>query len=129
MNQRKEEQKKQLLIFLKLSKYIIIKNHLFCGYAGNKRNECEIIYEEIKNKLDNIATIIESFCGTSAFSYYISLKHPKQFKYVSNDNNIFLIQLYAIAKHEKKLEQSIKLLDAKIKGIDKEKYLKIASEK
>ena len=49
------------------------------------------IYEDIKNKLDNITTIIEAFCGTSAFSNYISLKRPKQFKYVLNDTNIFLI--------------------------------------
>ena len=97
-----------------------MKNHFFFGYAGNKRNECETIYDEIKNKLDNITTIIEPFCGTSAFSYYLSLKCPKQFKYVLNDNNIFLIQLYVIAKDEKKLEKLIKLLDEKIKGINKE---------
>ena len=103
-----------------------MKNHFFMGYAGNKRNECEDIYNEIKDKLTNIKTIIEPFCGTSAFSYFISLKHPKQFKYILNDNNKYLIQLYSIARDEQKLEQLIKLLDAKIKDLNKEKYLLIA---
>jgi site-specific DNA-adenine methylase len=98
------------------------------AYAGNKRNECEDIYNEIKDKLTNIKTIIEPFCGTSAFSYFISLKHPKQFKYILNDNNKYLIQLYVIARDEKKLEQLIKLLDAKIKDLNKDKYDKIAKE-
>ena len=98
------------------------------GYAGNKRNECEDIFNEIKDKLTNIKTIIEPFCGTSAFSYFISLKHPKQFKYILNDNNKYLIQLYVIARDEKKLEQLIKLLDAKIKDLNKDKYDKIAKE-
>ena len=98
------------------------------GYAGNKRNECEDIYNEIKDKLTNIKTIIEPFCGTSAFSFYLSLKHPKQFKYILNDNNKYLIQLYSIARDEKKLEQLITLLDAKIKDLNKDKYDKIAKE-
>ena len=105
-----------------------MKNHFLMAYSGNKRNECEDIYNEIKDKLTNIKTIIEPFCGTSAFSYYLSLKHPKQFKYILNDNNKYLIQLYVIARDEKKLEQLIKLLDAKIKDLNKDKYDKIAKE-
>jgi site-specific DNA-adenine methylase len=92
------------------------------GYPGNKRNECEDIYNEIKDKLDNITTIIEPFCGTAALSYYIHLNHPKRFKYILNDNNKFLIQLYVIAKDETKLIKLINLLDNKIKGLNKEKY-------
>jgi len=98
------------------------------SYAGNKRNETEGLYNVIKNDIQNIKIIIEPFCGSAAFSYYISLKHPKQFKYILNDNNKFLIQLYLIAKDELKLNQLIKILDVKIKGLDKEKYNKIAKE-
>ena len=105
-----------------------MKNHFFMAYAGNKRNECENIYAEIKDKLPIIETIIESYCGSSAFSYFLSVKHPKQFKYILNDNNKYLVQLYEIARNEEKLEELIKLLDAKIKDLNKEKYLKIAKE-
>jgi site-specific DNA-adenine methylase len=105
-----------------------MKNHFFVAYAGNKRKECEDLYNEIKDKLSNIKTIIEPFCGTAAFSYYLSLKHPKRFKYILNDNNKYLIQLYSIAKDEKKLEQLIILLDAKIKDLNKEKYDIIAKK-
>ena len=55
------------------------KNHFFMGYAGNKRNEVGTIYDSIKDKLTDIEYIVEPFCGTSAFSYYMSLKHPKKF--------------------------------------------------
>ena len=105
-----------------------MKNHFFMSYAGNKRNETEGLYNVIKNDIQNIKIIIEPFCGSAAFSYYISLKHPKKFKYILNDNNKFLIQLYLIAKDELKLNQLIKILDVKIKGLDKEKYNKIAKE-
>ena len=105
-----------------------MKNHFFMGYHGNKRNECENIYSEIKEKLSSIETIIEPFCGTSAFSYFLSLKHPKQFKYILNDNNKYLVQLYEVARDEEKLKELISLLDAKIKDLNKEKYLKIAKE-
>ena len=66
------------------------------GYAGNKRNE----YKEIKNiiKLDNIKTIIEPFCGTSAISYKIYLENGDKFKYILNDNDEFLIKLYKMMK-------------------------------
>ena len=105
-----------------------MKNHFFISYAGNKRNETEEIYNAIKNDIQTIKIIIEPFCGSAAFSYYMSLKHPKKFKYILNDNNKFLIQLYSIAKDELKLNQLIKMLDVKIKLLDKEKYNNIAKE-
>jgi site-specific DNA-adenine methylase len=55
-------------------------NHFVISYAGNKRKEVEKIYENIKDKLDDIDNIIEPFCGTSALSCYISQQHPKKFK-------------------------------------------------
>ena len=105
-----------------------MKNHFFISYAGNKRNEVQKLYETIEPNLKNIKTIIEPFCGTSAFSYYISLKHPKQFNYILNDNNKYLIELYNIAKDDEKLKQLIEELDVMIIDIDKIKYNTIIKE-
>ena len=105
-----------------------MKNHFLLSYFGNKRNEVEGLYNEIINKLEVITTIIEPFCGSSAFSYYISTKHPKRFQYILNDNNKFLIQLYLIAKDETKLKKLVAVLNNKIKNIDREKYNLIIQE-
>lgn len=75
-----------------------MKNHFIIAYTGNKREEVEIIYKNIK--LDDIEYIVEPFCGSSSLSYYISLQNPKKFKYVLNDNDPFLIELYKIMKDE-----------------------------
>ena len=106
-----------------------IKNHFFFAYAGNKRNEFSILYENIKDNLDNIEYVVEPFCGSSAISYNLSLLHPKKFKYILNDNDENLIKLYNIAKDEtqlKKLEEDVNKI-AKI--IDKEKYNLLMKEK
>ena len=99
-----------------------MKNHFLIAYAGNKRNEVDNIYNSIKDKLDDITTIIEPFCGTSALSYYISTKHPNKFKYVLNDNNKHLVTLYKLATDETKFNKLITILNNKIKGLNKEKY-------
>ena len=82
-------------------------NHFIIPYCGNKRKEVENIYNSIKDNLTGIKTIIEPFCGTSALSYYISTLHPKQFKYILNDNNNYLIELYKIAKNENEFNKFI----------------------
>jgi len=105
-----------------------MKNHFLLSYFGNKRNEAEGLYNEIINKLDDITTIIEPFCGSSAFSYYISTKHPKRFEYILNDNNKYLIQLYLIAKDDNKLKKFVELLNNKIKNINRDKYNLIIKE-
>ena len=102
-----------------------MKNHFFISYFGNKRCECETIYESIKDKLDDIEFIVEPFCGSSAFSYFLSLKHPKKFKYILNDNNKHLIECYKIFSDESKLLNFIETLNEFCENIDKEKYLKI----
>jgi len=80
-----------------------MKNHFFLSYAGNKRKEVKTIYENIN--LTNIKIIVEPFCGTSALSYYIWLNNKdKNYKYILNDNNKFLIELYNIAKDDNKLK-------------------------
>lgn len=103
-----------------------MKNHFICGYFGNKREEVDRLYELIKDNLKSVKTIVEPFCGTSAFSYYLSTKHPKKFKYILNDNNGFLIELYNIFKDEDKTNELINKLNElhnKCKD-DKEEYVK-----
>ena len=81
-----------------------MKNHFLFAYAGNKREEVKHIYDTfIKEILDNnnITTIIEPYCGTSVLSYYIALQHPKKYKYILNDNNKFLIELYNLIRNGK----------------------------
>jgi site-specific DNA-adenine methylase len=101
-----------------------MKNHFFISYFGNKRQEVEKIVNTIKD-LDNIKTIVEPFCGTSALSYYISTLFPKKFKYILNDNNEHLIKLYKIAQDEELLKQLVLELNELLIGLNKEKYLKI----
>ena len=79
-----------------------MNNHFFFSYVGNKRQEIKIIYDEVEPSLKNIKTIIEPYCGSSAMSYYISTKHPKEYKYILNDNNKMLIDLYKLVQDEKK---------------------------
>jgi len=104
------------------------KNHFFIPYPGNKRSEVEKIYESFKDKLDDVEYIVEPFCGTSAFSYYMSLKHPKKFKYILNDNNNLLIETYKIAQDDDKLNELILDINDKIVDINKEKYNKVKND-
>lgn len=70
-----------------------MKNHFYTSYAGNKRNEVERIYETIN--FDNIDTIVEPYCGSCALSYYIwSLNKDKNYKYVLNDADPYLIPIF-----------------------------------
>jgi site-specific DNA-adenine methylase len=99
-----------------------MKNHFVLSYAGNKREEVENIFNVIEPDLTNIDTIIEPFCGTSALSFYISQKMPKRFKYVLNDNNPFLIELYKILQDDNKTKAFIAKVLKMVEGIDKEKF-------
>lgn len=74
------------------------KNHFVFSYFGNKRQECKFIYDNIEDTLKEVKTIIEPYCGSSAISYYISIKQPKKFKYILNDNDENLIKLYKLMK-------------------------------
>jgi site-specific DNA-adenine methylase len=104
-----------------------MKNHFFIPYAGNKRQEVKKLYEEIKDNLEDITTIVEPFCGSSAFSYYISTLHPKKFNYVLNDSNPMLIELYKVASDDDKLQELINKLNGFTRYIDndKERYNEI----
>jgi len=109
-----------------------MKNHFIVAYTGNKRNEVEQIYNEIikNNSLNEMTTICEPYCGSSAMSYYISTKHPKKFKYILNDINILLIEVYKIMSNEETMRAFIKKInsmcfDDKKKFITKDKYIEI----
>jgi site-specific DNA-adenine methylase len=99
---------------------IYMKNHFYISYFGNKRDEVENIYNKID--LEGIETFIEPYCGTCAISYYISTKEPNKYKYILNDNNIYLYEMFKIIKDPElliKFEDEIKDI---IIDMNKEKY-------
>lgn len=103
-----------------------MKNHFVISYVGNKRDEVETIYKNL-NFVD-IDTIIEPYCGSSAISYYISLQEPKKYKYILNDADTLLIELYNIISDkdkilifEKEINDIAKTLTTKVLFIE---YLK-----
>ena len=100
-----------------------MKNHFFYSYFGNKREEVETIYKNIN--LDNIDTIIEPFCGSCAFSFFISTLHPNKYKYVINDNDKNLTELLKIAQDKIKFDEFAQELEEVLKDINKDKYLSI----
>ena len=103
-----------------------MKNHFITPYIGNKRGEVERIYEYIKDDIKKVKTIVEPFCGTSAMSYYISTLHPNKYKYILNDNDEKLIELYNIMKDKKRLKKFEKKVNELAKTIDsKDKFLQI----
>lgn len=81
-----------------------MKHHFLIPYFGNKREEVELIYDTIKHKINNKSIIIEPYCGTSAISYYIWTKHPN-LKFIINDNNKYIYELYNIIKDQEKLNK------------------------
>lgn len=99
------------------------KNHFLMAYSGNKRTECERIFNCIEGDLKGVKTIIEPFCGSCAFSVYIANKFPGKFKYVINDNNALLIELINLSKDEDKLIEFVSQLKDLFNSCDsKEKY-------
>ena len=100
------------------------KNHFLISYPGNKRREVNNIFDQIETKLlkNKITTIIEPFCGSSAFSYFLSLKYPMKYKYILNDNNHYLIELYNIARDEDKLKNFVLELNELVIDLNRIKY-------
>lgn len=106
-----------------------MKNHFIIPYSGNKREEVEILYDRIKDKIDNVKYIIEPFCGSCAMSYYISLMKPNKYEYILNDNNEYLINLLNIMKDENKYNEFINKINDTIELItNKENYIKYANK-
>ena len=103
-----------------------MKNHFFFSYFGNKRTESERLYNLMN--FDDITTFIEPFCGSSAVSYYVWTKKP-DLKFILNDNNKYLKELYEICQDDKKIEDFNNLYNSKIKeNISKEEYNEIVKE-
>jgi site-specific DNA-adenine methylase len=105
-----------------------MKNHFFFSYSGNKRDEVETIHEALKNNLNNKTTIIEPFCGSSAFSFYIASLYPRRFNYILNDNNKYLIELYTIAQSPQKFNNLVERIRKLLNNINKEKYNSIVQQ-
>lgn len=104
-----------------------MKNHFLIPYHGNKRNEVERIYNLIESKINDIDIIVEPFCGSSAFSYYVWLKNKdKNLSYILNDNNNYINELYNLCKDNNKvIDIYNKLVILKETTTNKEKYLEI----
>lgn len=94
-----------------------MKNHFFFPYSGNKRTEVENLYKQIN--LENKEIIVEPFCGSSAFSFYVAQMHPKKFKYILNDKDADLIEIYKIAKDDEKIEVLEKKINEWVEIINK----------
>lgn len=92
-------------------------------YYGNKREEVIKLYSILD--ISKYDTIIEPFCGSSAFSYYIWTQNKdKNFKYVLNDNNHQLIELYNMCRDKEKWDYfSNELLELHASIDCKEKYV------
>ena len=109
-----------------------MKNHFIIPYIGNKREEVYIIYDNISQYIKDKKIIVEPFCGSSSISYYISLQQPNKYKYILNDLDKKLIELYNIMTDEDKLKKFIddinKLCFVENKFIDKETYLNIVKK-
>ena len=78
------------------------KNHFIFAYDGNKRNEINEINQVINNY--DVEYIIEPYCGTCAFSFFLSIKYPKKYKYILNDNDNNLINLLKLLSNSNDLE-------------------------
>ncbi len=70
--------------------------NFYFPYTGNKRGENKHL-DEILNPLlitDTIKYIVEPFCGTASFSFQVFQKYGNKFKYVLNDINPRLMEMY-----------------------------------
>jgi len=107
--------------------YTMKRNHFYTSYFGNKRSEAKYLYDLLD--LTNITTIIEPFCGSCAISYYISTLHPGKFKYVFNDNNSYLKEMYEIIINEEKINNFHITVDNLVHSIKcKEDFTKIIKD-
>ena len=74
------------------------KNHFFYPYTGNKRTE---LHEISKYIPENIDIVVEPFCGSCAVSFHIWTTN-KDKKFILNDNNKMLQELYETIKDTEK---------------------------
>ena len=119
-----------MLIFKITSLYKLnkMKQHFFMPYFGNKRQEVKQIYNYIQDDLKTKNIIVEPFCGSSALSFYISTLHPQKYKYILNDNNMHLIEIYKILEDEERAEKFYTDLDLISENMTKDKYKEIVKD-
>jgi hypothetical protein len=77
-----------------------MKNHFFYLSEFEKtHSDCTRIYKELKHLTDEINTIVEPYGDSCSISFYIWSKHKeKQYKFILNEANPFLKELYEIIK-------------------------------
>jgi len=103
-----------------------MSNHFLVSWTGSKRREINDIIPYFN--LDNIDTIIEPYCGSSAISVHLSEKEQK-FKYILNDNDEKLISLYHIIKDYNELQYIEDEMNKILKGdIDEKTYYEILAK-
>jgi hypothetical protein len=103
-------------------------NHFYISYPGNKRKELPLIYDKLN--FDGIKKIIEPFCGSVAFSFYISKKQPRKFKYILNDKEKYLKDMYEIMIDENKIKDFENIINNELENlIEKEKYNEFTKRK
>jgi hypothetical protein len=105
-----------------------MKNHFYIPYSGNKRNEIKLFYNDLN--FESIDTVVEPYCGSCAMSYYIWTQKPNM-KFLLNDNNIFLKEMYEIMIDEKKCIEFEETFKSLVKSFDgkKDKYKEIVNKK
>jgi 16S rRNA G966 N2-methylase RsmD len=104
-----------------------MKNHFYIPYCGNKRQEVKHIYDNID--FTDITTVVEPFCGSCAMSYYISTQR-EGLKYILNDNNKYLKEMYEIMLDNNKIDKFEKDFEVKVKSFkdNREMYNTIVKE-
>ena len=103
-----------------------MKNHFYMGYAGNKREEVERIFENIN--FSKVDTIIEPFAGSCALSYFISTKYPKKFKYILNDLNPKLKEMFELIRNPEELKKFEDKYNSILPTLNKEEYNKLIKQ-
>lgn len=100
-------------------------SHFPISFVGNKRKEFKYI-EPLLN-FDGIENIIEPFCGSSAISFNIWLKHP-HLNFYLNDNFKTLINVYNLLKTNDINDIFDKINEYKLKYNDPVEFRKFAKE-
>jgi site-specific DNA-adenine methylase len=95
------------------------QNHFYISYLGNKRKECKELYDRMDFK--DVKTFIEPFCGTCAVSFYVWQRQP-HLKFILNDENQFLKELYELSKDDEKITQFNEQFESIANTLDKETY-------
>lgn len=100
-------------------------SHFPIYFIGNKRKEFKYI-EPLLN-FDGIENIIECFCGSSAMSFNIWLKHP-HLNFYLNDNYKALINVYNLLKTNDINDIYDKMNEYKLKYNDPVEYKKFGKD-